>query len=284
MSFRNTCSSMFRSHCAANKVVRMSRSYDTDGSGELSFQEFATAVRTDMGLSESEMSEADLNRLFASVDADGSGEIDGSEFSDWLSKERSVRRYDRPGSLSFFDKLLDKFVAASAEKVDKLGWQTLFQNYDTDGSGELDPEEFIAAVRKDCQLQPEQVSDDELEELFCMIDEDGSGGIDAEEFRLLLTAKHDGEEMSYEAFKRSMFELADVWAEEVSEGSYLAFLGVVYDAVTSSTGLRELKRVGLRQIKQVPCLVTEDEIGDTRFKKEVYCLLFNIISELGGCI
>ena len=31
-------------------------------------------------------------------------------------------------------------------------------------------------VRKDCNLPPDALSDDELEELFCMIDTDGSGG------------------------------------------------------------------------------------------------------------
>ena len=37
----------------------------------------------------------------------------------------------------------------------------------------------------------------------------------------------------------------------MSEGSYLAFLGVVFDGITATTGLRERKRVGLRPLREV---------------------------------
>eukprot|EP01052_Picozoa_sp_SAG31_P031948 SAG31_NODE_3449_length_4257_cov_2.277297_2_plen_78_part_00 len=68
------------------------------------------------------------------------------------------------------------------------------------------------------------IADDELEELFCMIDVDGSSTIDADEFYSVLTAATPEPEMTYEAFKRSMFgtqcgataalmdELADAFA------------------------------------------------------------------------
>ena len=48
--------------------------------------------------------------------------------------------------------------------------------YDADLSGELDPEEFVVAVRTECKLSVQAVSDMEVRELFNVIDADGSGG------------------------------------------------------------------------------------------------------------
>ena len=134
-------------------------------------------------------------------------------------------------------------------------------------------QEFIKAVRTECKLQPSAVSvrprppgsapapvasliasvltaprggclqDDELEELFCLIDTDGSSAIDAGEFYEVLTAETAEPEMTYEAFKRSMFELADVWSEEAGEESYMAFLGTVFEAIACPTGLRGVDQV-----------------------------------------
>eukprot|EP01050_Picozoa_sp_SAG11_P024071 SAG11_NODE_5025_length_1687_cov_1.195844_2_plen_81_part_00 len=62
------------------------------------------------------------------------------------------------------------------------------------------------------------------------IDTDGGGSVDAVEFQAMLSANYEeGPEMTYAAFKMAMFELADAWAEDVNEGAYVAFLGVVYD-------------------------------------------------------
>ena len=54
-----------------------------------------------------------------------------------------------------------------------------------------------------------------------MIDTDGGGVISAEEF---YTAMHDDDDvapaqMTYYCFQQSLFELADAWADEVSEAS-----------------------------------------------------------------
>ena len=168
------------------------------------------------------------------------------------------------------------------------------------GSGELDCEEFMSAVRENCGLAEEKVSvrprppgsapapvaspiasvltaprggclqDDELEELFCLIDTDGSSAIDAGEFYEVLTAETAEPEMTYEAFKRSMFELADVWSEEVSEESYTAFLGTIFQAIACPTGLAGLDDVGsligengealvqLRDVADVETLIGSD--------------------------
>ena len=75
---------------------------------------------------------------------------------------------------SFFDKLVHRFVGASKEQVNKLGWDMIFNKYDDDCSGGLDQVEFAQCVRAECGLIPEKVSDTELSEFFNRIDEDGS--------------------------------------------------------------------------------------------------------------
>eukprot|EP01052_Picozoa_sp_SAG31_P031949 SAG31_NODE_3449_length_4257_cov_2.277297_3_plen_123_part_00 len=95
-------------------------------------------------IADSEVSDLDLQRLFTAVDADGSGSIDGAEFSSWLTQQLAAVS---AAGLSFFDQVVAAFVRASAARVHKLGWRHLFTQYDTDGSGELDPEEFLQAVR-----------------------------------------------------------------------------------------------------------------------------------------
>ena len=54
---------------------------------------------------------------------------------------------------SFFDSVVQKFVAASAAQVQKLGWRQLFNRYDSDGSGELDPAEFIQVTTPSQKLR-----------------------------------------------------------------------------------------------------------------------------------
>eukprot|EP01052_Picozoa_sp_SAG31_P041091 SAG31_NODE_6133_length_2156_cov_1.166262_1_plen_279_part_10 len=95
----------------------------------------------------------------------------------------------------------------------------------------------MSAVRTDCDLREDQVSDDELEELFCMVDADGSSSIDADEFYAFLTASSEPE-MTYDAFKRSMFELTDVWCEEISEAAYCSFLATVFETIACPSGNR----------------------------------------------
>eukprot|EP01050_Picozoa_sp_SAG11_P024072 SAG11_NODE_5025_length_1687_cov_1.195844_3_plen_61_part_00 len=53
-------------------------------------------------------------------------------------------------------------------RVEQLGWAALFKQYDSDGSGDLDFNEFARAVRTDCALPVEAVTNEELQELFCM--------------------------------------------------------------------------------------------------------------------
>lgn len=177
--------------------------------------------------------------MFAAVDADGGGTLSAAEFCGWLEEEGrdAVDRF-RQGNVredDAFTKVVTAFVDASHAAVTKLGWEELFRNYDDDGSGELEIDEFLVAVRTETKLPHSEVSDVELkvtvatygvaarchrpdsvasmQDLFKLIDEDNSGAISGEEFSALLSADVDETAMPMAAFEASMFELVDVWAE-----------------------------------------------------------------------
>ena len=50
------------------------------------------------------------------------------------------------------------------------GFTGLFARYDTDGSGELDVNEFFTAVRNDLGIGTDTMVDDELKKLFAEVD------------------------------------------------------------------------------------------------------------------
>lgn len=66
------------------------------------------------------------------------------------------------------------------------GWVDIFKHYDTDGSGELDWEEFRKAVRRHGRMSIRSVSDDDLKEVFAIVDTDSGGTVSAEEFEAFL--------------------------------------------------------------------------------------------------
>eukprot|EP01048_Picozoa_sp_COSAG05_P000838 COSAG05_NODE_26_length_29797_cov_35.911139_1_plen_512_part_00 len=61
-----------------------------------------------------------------------------------------------------------------------VDWKTVFQKFDTDGSGELDKDEFVAAMKSGGYAAA--LNDGDLSVLFRSIDASGDGTIDADEF------------------------------------------------------------------------------------------------------
>lgn len=62
-------------------------------------------------------------------------------------------------------------------------WDKLFDEYDTDGNGELELEEFTAVVRLELGIPKYKLSDDELALLFHLVDKDNSGSIECHELK-----------------------------------------------------------------------------------------------------
>ena len=62
-------------------------------------------------------------------------------------------------------------------------WDTLFEQYDRDGNGELNCQEFIKAVRKENGITKKVMDDKTLAKLFKKIDTDGGGTICSQELQ-----------------------------------------------------------------------------------------------------
>ena len=127
--------------------------YDSDGSGDIDFGEFSAAARSDCGIPTDVISDEDLKNLFAQADDDGSGELDSEEFCAWIM-DAVKGGGASPRMTPQLRRVKEKFREASTPVVTKMGWAAVFASYDTDGSGALDKEEFIGAVRKDCGKYP----------------------------------------------------------------------------------------------------------------------------------
>ena len=105
----------------------------------------------------------------------------------------------------------------TTQLVTAIGWQALFATYDTDGSGTLDKDEFIAAVRKDCDISERVVEDAALSKMFDAVDDDASGEIDCAEFEQLLASDALAQDMTFEVFFAAMFQLVDLWTTDPPE-------------------------------------------------------------------
>lgn len=173
---------------------------DTDGSGEVDFDEFTAAVRDNLTIGEDVVRDSELLSVFSAVDVDGSGEIDSEEFIQWLEGTSPA------GSSE--ERLRARFKVKSQSAVEIMGWEKIFEKYDDDNSGELELDEFTNAVRVECGLSPDSVSDEQIEELFGVIDADESGAIDPDELADLLNSNLDEAAMTFKAFFSSIFERA----------------------------------------------------------------------------
>jgi len=80
----------------------------------------------------------------------------------------------------WLEEVKKKFKDASTRFIAEHdgGWTGLFEKYDEDGSGSMEMDEFMAAVRGDCNINSAVVNDDELAKLFAAVDTDSSGDID----------------------------------------------------------------------------------------------------------
>lgn len=171
--------------------------------------------------------------MFNQAHADGGGEIDGDEFATWL---RTIEDLDPKEIVQTGAKaaarVVEKLKEKTAERVEQLGWGKLFEDIDTDGSDELDAEEFNAALRKQ-GLPASEVSDTELREIFNLIDSDGSGSLSSAEFvAALRKTDATGYTMTFQAFESSMLELADYWSKGVKEETYTHFFQTLFRAIT----------------------------------------------------
>ena len=210
--------------------------YDEDNSGDLSFSEFETAVRTDLGIAEETLTDKELTKIFAAVDVDGGETVGTAEFMRWLfiADDKKTQKKSSAKGRSIAQ-VKRRFKVASSAMIETVGWDFIFAKYDDDRSGELELNEFRRAVRQECELTREQVSDRDVKEIFGVIDTDGSGAISAEELRQLLNADLGDSSLTWGTFYSSILELTSVWSRTESPEQFVLFLQSLFDVITEPT-------------------------------------------------
>ena len=98
----------------------------------------------------------------------------------------------------------------------------------------MDFGEFEAAVRGDCNINEDVVSQADLGELFSAVDKDGSGDIDIDEFVEFLASNPLAQDMSFKVFSEAMFQLAQLWVGKDDEVQFAKFLDTVFKNITTA--------------------------------------------------
>lgn len=159
---------------------------DADGNGTLDKDEFRNCLeQTELGLTPDV-----VNTLAAQVDFDSDGLISYSEFAP-LCYDLLVEVVNMEIQRSEVEKAEDDFVeqarmleaeeemyrGMSSEEMEQLVHE-IFDAVDTGGTGELDPQEFAAALT----MSRLELTEDEVEQFMAQLDTDGNGKISFSEF------------------------------------------------------------------------------------------------------
>jgi Ca2+-binding EF-hand superfamily protein/CRP-like cAMP-binding protein len=163
-------------------IRQVFRKFDADRSGTVDYEECFSGLQS-LGVS---LNDDEFEELISIIDADGSGEISYFEFAEMLatteklstkkkrrSSPRPVHNEDKERQLPTWWKEMRVKIEAKATNV-----QTLFRSFDADKSGTVDVEEF----RNGLHYIGVELSESQFAELLDMVDADGGGQIDYTEF------------------------------------------------------------------------------------------------------
>jgi len=189
--------------------VLLSR-FDTNASGYLEVEEVRKAIRQTLKIPESSITNTDVKAWCATLDADGSGSISIDEIvkfvgaepaskrtsSTFASEDQKARpatapvpkpsprlstRRQKPLELEVLDKIRSKIKSASYTGSGGKQLDTILTRFDSDHSGELEPDEVRRAVRRTLRITEESISDAEILSWCAMLDANHSGTVSIQE-------------------------------------------------------------------------------------------------------
>eukprot|EP01043_Picozoa_sp_COSAG02_P035320 COSAG02_NODE_2522_length_8608_cov_47.463862_4_plen_727_part_01 len=123
-------------------LEKLFRHYDRNNSGFLSADDFRRAVRKDVGMRESEVTDEELQDMFDHVDRDGNGYISLSDFADLLSVETAPVSHERHDSVA--GQIFHEILKQAAKQ--RCNLRHLIARFDQTNSGRLDREQFRLAM------------------------------------------------------------------------------------------------------------------------------------------
>lgn len=153
--------------------------YDTDGSGNLSFDEIRSMIRVDLKLPERVVSDEELQIFFTTIDLNKSGEVDWTEWLDYVSQGRLKPLKPLDQVLDMAGRAIRLSLRRTATRPDKV--EALIRSF-PEGSGlslnrdKLDFEIFVRILRR-FGLQRHDCTDDNVKMVFRCLDVDNSGYI-----------------------------------------------------------------------------------------------------------
>ena len=162
---------------AVRKLVLLFKSWDEDGSGEISCDEMGEMLRKV------------VRELFDKMDSDNSGSINVKELAELTSQM----------GVTMTKSELEDQVRAMQGGVGKLSDGVSFEQFDAWWNGEYENGE---------------VSSEELMDLFAEVDEDGSGEVDIMEFLNMIALKMEGKK---DLADRSAFQMVRAALESVRD-------------------------------------------------------------------
>ncbi|MBZ4659270.1 MAG: casA [Desulfacinum sp.] len=124
---------------------------DSDGDGTITKEEFITHRPEDMD-------EEQAEEMWSTLDTEGTGSLSGSDF---ISLMQSMRPPRPP--------------QGGDESQRSAGLQSLLEKIDEDEDGTITEAEFLAA-------RPEDMSEEQAEEMWSMLDTEGAGSLSQTEF------------------------------------------------------------------------------------------------------
>eukprot|EP00092_Neocalanus_flemingeri_P000651 GFUD01000693.1.p1 GENE.GFUD01000693.1~~GFUD01000693.1.p1 ORF type:complete len:3364 (-),score=1087.83 GFUD01000693.1:1093-10800(-) len=217
-------------------------SWDSDGDGQISFNELKAAVQR----SGQKLTEEDINAIFVVGDADQNGEIDLDEFmkmmmpstSDVVAKFRSIRKtvkdvqdafkqFDKNGDGAIDKAELTSALSSTGGNFTKQEIDTIFLAADIDGDGEIDYEEFIALMCPSAsdiveKFRGKYKNVNDVRAAFKRFDKNGDGALEKDELAAAL--KSSGE--SYTDIEvNAIFSLGDIDGDgEITLEEFIALM------------------------------------------------------------
>ena len=137
---------------------------DADQSGGIEESEFVSGLTSQ----NSNLSEDTVKKVFAAFDSDSDGVLSEKEFKTGFQRLSSAVK----GALIGLQE-------ASAPPPPPPSLEEAFAKSDTDSSGDLTEDEFVAGAPDG----PNKPSEDKLKDLFAKLDSDGSGTVSEDEFK-----------------------------------------------------------------------------------------------------